>query len=212
MAVKLRVVEVSVNGSLKYLAKDLGIIQDTVLQGWIFSAVLEFLLMLQQVHWLVHQMFFVRTMVASSLMDNQGRKSLLIISFSGMGASILLLFVSFTWKVLAPYSGTLAVLGTVFYVLSFSLGAGPVPALLLPEIFASRIRVKAISLSLGTHWISNFVTGMYFLSVVDKFRISSVYLGFATMCLVTVLYIASNVVETKGRSLEEIELALSPST
>ncbi|WVZ01458.1 hypothetical protein V8G54_027527 [Vigna mungo] len=151
-------------------------------------------------------------MVASSLMDNQGRKGLLIISFSGMGASILLLFVSFTWKVLAPYSGTLAVLGTVFYVLSFSLGAGPVPALLLPEIFASRIRVKAISLSLGTHWISNFVIGMYFLSVVDKFRISSVYLGFATVCLVTVLYIASNVVQTKGRSLEEIELALSPST
>ncbi|WVZ00365.1 hypothetical protein V8G54_026434 [Vigna mungo] len=164
-----------VNGSLKYLAKDLGIIQDTVLQG---------------------------TMVASSLMDNQGRKGLLIISFSGMGASILLHFVSFTWKVLAPYSGTLAVLGTVFSV----------SALLLPEIFASRIRVKAISLSLGTHWISNFVIGMYFLSVVDKFRISSVYLGFATVCLVTVLYIASNVVETKGRSLEEIELALSPST
>ncbi|QCE12933.1 MFS transporter [Vigna unguiculata] len=152
------------------------------------------------------------TMVASSLMDKKGRKSLLIISFSGMGASMLLLSVSFTWKVLAPYSGTLAVLGTVFYVLSFSLGAGPVPALLLPEIFASRIRAKAIALSLGTHWISNFVIGLYFLSVVDKFGISSVYLGFATVCLVTVLYIARNVVETKGRSLEEIELALGPST
>ncbi|WVZ05443.1 hypothetical protein V8G54_018789 [Vigna mungo] len=126
------------------------------------------------------------TMVASSLMDKQGRKSLLIISFSGMGVSMLLLSVSFTWKVLAPYSGTLAVLGTVFYVLSFSLGAGPVPALLLPEIFASRIRAKAISLSLGTHWVS--------------------------VCLITVLYIARNVVETKGRSLEEIELTLSPST
>ncbi|CAJ2651514.1 unnamed protein product [Trifolium pratense] len=62
-----------------------------------------------------------------------------------------LLSVSFSWKVLAPYSGTLAVLATVLYVLSFSLGAGPVPALLLPEIFASRIRAKAISLSLGTH-------------------------------------------------------------
>lgn len=43
------------------------------------------------------------------------------------------------------------------YVLSFSLGAGPVPALLLPEIFASRIRAKAISLSLGTHWVSDFI-------------------------------------------------------
>ncbi|PPR81592.1 hypothetical protein GOBAR_AA39125 [Gossypium barbadense] len=150
--------------------------------------------------------------IASSLMDRQGRKSLLMTSFSGMAASMLLLSLSFTWKVLAPYSGTLAVVGTVLYVLSFSLGAGPVPALLLPEIFASRIRAKAVALSLGTHWISNFVIGLYFLSVVNKFGISSVYLGFAGVCAVAVLYIAGNVVETKGRSLEEIELALNPTT
>ncbi|XP_061338346.1 plastidic glucose transporter 4-like [Gastrolobium bilobum] len=152
------------------------------------------------------------TIVASSLMDRQGRKSLLIASFSGMAASMLLLSLSFTWNVLAPYSGTLAVLGTILYVLSFSLGAGPVPSLLLPEIFPSRIRAKAISLSLGTHWISNFVIGLYFLSVVNKFGISIVYLGFSTVCFVAVLYIAGNVVETKGRSLEEIERALCLAT
>ncbi|XP_047315573.1 plastidic glucose transporter 4-like [Impatiens glandulifera] len=152
------------------------------------------------------------TTIASSLMDKKGRKSLLITSFAGMAASMLLLSLSLTWKVLAPYSGTLAVLGTVLYVLSFSLGAGPVPALLLPEIFASRIRAKAVALSLGMHWISNFVIGLYFLSVVNKFGISSVYLGFSGVCVLAVLYISGNVVETKGRSLEEIERALSPAS
>ncbi|KAL1536925.1 plastidic glucose transporter 4-like [Salvia divinorum] len=148
--------------------------------------------------------------VASSLMDKQGRKSLLLTSFAGMAASMLLLSLSFTWKALAPYSGTLAVLGTVLYVLSFSLGAGPVPALLLPEIFSSRIRAKAVALSLGMHWISNFVIGLYFLSVVTKFGISTVYLGFASVCLLAVMYISGHVVETKGLSLEEIERAISP--
>ncbi|GJV72514.1 plastidic glucose transporter 4 [Tanacetum coccineum] len=150
------------------------------------------------------------TMIASSLMDKKGRKSLLMTSFSGMAVSMLLLSLSFTWKALAPYSGPLAVIGTVLYVLSFSLGAGPVPALLLPEIFASRIRAKAVALSLGMHWISNFVIGLYFLSVVTKFGISKVYLGFASICLLAVVYIAGNVVETKGRSLEDIERELSP--
>ncbi|CAA6665318.1 unnamed protein product [Spirodela intermedia] len=139
------------------------------------------------------------TAVASSLMDSKG----------GKGASMLLLSLSSSWSVLAPYTGTLAVFGTVIYVLSFSLGAGPVPALLLPEIFASRIRAKAVALSLGMHWVSNFVIGLYFLSVVNRFGISRVYLGFASTCLLAVLYIARNVVETKGRSLEEIERALS---
>jgi hypothetical protein len=48
------------------------------------------------------------------------------------------------------------------------------------------------------------------LSFVNKFGISSVYLGFSGICLLGVLYIAANVVETKGRSLEEIERALDP--
>lgn len=154
----------------------------------------------------------IGTAVASSLMDKQGRKSLLITSFSGMAASMLLLSLSLSWKALSNYSGILAVLGTVMYVVSFSLGAGPVPALLLPEIFASRIRAKAVSLSLGMHWVSNFIIGLYFLSVCNKFGISKVYLGFATVCLLAVIYVANNVVETKGRSLEEIERALSAAT
>ncbi|KAM7520259.1 hypothetical protein LguiB_019221 [Lonicera macranthoides] len=152
------------------------------------------------------------TTVASSLMDKKGRKSLLLTSFGGMAASMLLLALSFSWNVLAPYSGPLAVLGTVLYVLSFSLGAGPVPALLLSEIFPSRIRAKAVALSLGMHWVSNFVIGLYFLSIVTKFGISKAYLGFASVCFLAVLYIAGNVVETKGRSLEEIERALSTAT
>ncbi|KAJ1686297.1 hypothetical protein LUZ63_017687 [Rhynchospora breviuscula] len=149
------------------------------------------------------------TAIASSLMDKKGRKSLLVTSFTGMAASMLLLSLSASWKALAPYAGTLAVVGTVLYVLSFSLGAGPVPALLLPEIFASRIRAKAVALSLGMHWVSNFVIGLYFLSVVNKFGISAVYLGFSSVCVLAVMYILGNVVETKGRSLEEIERALS---
>ncbi|KAB2612474.1 plastidic glucose transporter 4 [Pyrus ussuriensis x Pyrus communis] len=149
------------------------------------------------------------TAIASSLMDKQGRKSLLLGSFGGMAASMLLLSLSFTWKALDPYSAPLSVTGTFLYVLSFALGAGPVPALLLPEIFASRIRAKAVSLSLGMHWISNFAIGLYFLSFVTKFGIGRVYFGFAGVCLLAVLYIAGNIVETKGRSLEEIERALS---
>ncbi|KAJ7518339.1 hypothetical protein O6H91_21G064600 [Diphasiastrum complanatum] len=150
------------------------------------------------------------TAVASSLMDKQGRKKLLITSFFGMAVSMLVLSLALSWHALEAYSGTLAVLGTVAYVLAFSLGAGPVPALLLPEIFASKIRAKAVSLSLGVHWVSNFVIGLSFLPVVTKFGVSTVYLVFSAVCLLAVAYVSGNVVETKGRSLEEIELALTP--
>lgn len=43
---------------------------------------------------------------------------------------------------------------TFRFILAFSLGAGPVPGPLLPEIFGARIRAKAVALSLGVHWVS----------------------------------------------------------
>ncbi|KAL3690142.1 hypothetical protein R1sor_016451 [Riccia sorocarpa] len=148
------------------------------------------------------------TIVASSLMDKQGRKKLLTLSFLGMAASMTVLSLSQSWSALAPYAGPLAVGGTVAYILSFALGVGPVVGLVLPEIFASRIRAKALSVSFGVHWITNFLIGLYFLTFVNKFGISNVYLGFSAVCLLAVLYISGNLVETKGRSLEEIEREL----
>ncbi|KAL2632206.1 hypothetical protein R1flu_016892 [Riccia fluitans] len=145
------------------------------------------------------------TIVASSIMDKQPRKKLLTLSFLGMAASMTVLSLSQSWSALAPYAGPLAVGGTVAYILCFALGVGPVVGLVLPEIFASRIRAKALSVSFGVHWITNFMIGLYFLTFVNKFGISNVYLGFSAVCLLAVLYISRNLVETKGRSLEEIE-------
>lgn len=67
-----------------------------------------------------------------------------------------------------------------------------------------------LTLNFPLKQISNFVIGFYFLSVVNKFGISTVYLGFASVCFLAVMYIADNVVETKGRSLEEIQHPLVP--
>lgn len=42
---------------------------------------------------------------------------------------------------------------TYRFVLTFSLGAGPVPSLLLSEIFPSRIRAKAMAVCMDVHWV-----------------------------------------------------------
>ncbi|GJT54502.1 ALP1-like protein [Tanacetum coccineum] len=86
------------------------------------------------------------------LLDSGGRK-VTGLDTKYTDTSMLLLSLSLTWKVLASFSRPLAVIRTVLYVLSFSLGAGPVHALLLPEIFASRIIAKAVALSLYIHWV-----------------------------------------------------------
>lgn len=61
---------------------------------------------------------------------------------------------------------------------------------------------------MAVHWIFNLGIGQLFLPSVNKFGLPAVYIFFAAVCGTTVLYTKSQVVETKGLSLEEIELQL----
>jgi hypothetical protein len=76
---------------------------------------------------------------------------------------------------------------------------------LLPLVPAGR----AVSLAMVTHWVCNFAIGQLFLSAVAAFGVPAVYLFFAAVCFATVAFVGRSVVETKGRSLEEIELAMA---
>lgn len=67
----------------------------------------------------------------------------------------------------------------------------------------------AVSMAMATHWVFNFSIGQLFLPAVTQFGLPAVYLFFAAVCGLTVLYTKSQVVETKGLSLEQIEKQLS---
>ncbi|KAL3632973.1 hypothetical protein CASFOL_025957 [Castilleja foliolosa] len=100
--------------------------------------------------------------------------------------------------------------GMLMFVLTFSLGAGPVPGLLLSEIFPSRIRAKAMALCMAVHWVINFFVGLLFLRMLELLGPQVLYSIFASFCFMAVVFVKKNVVETKGRSLQDIEMALLP--
>ncbi|KAL0354663.1 UNVERIFIED_CONTAM: putative plastidic glucose transporter 2 [Sesamum radiatum] len=102
----------------------------------------------------------------------------------------------------------LSIGGMLLFVLTFSLGAGPVPSLLLSEIFPNRIRAKAMAVCMAVHWVINFFVGLLFLHLLELLGPQILYTIFATFCLIAVAFV--NVVETKGKSLQEIEMALLP--
>lgn len=76
--------------------------------------------------------------------------------------------------------------------------------------FTWKVEVLLCSFSDNYLQVSNFIIGLLFLAVVEKVGVSVVYLGFGAVCALGTFYVSNNVVETKGRSLEEIERELSP--
>uniref|UniRef100_A0A6N2KNH2 Major facilitator superfamily (MFS) profile domain-containing protein n=1 Tax=Salix viminalis TaxID=40686 RepID=A0A6N2KNH2_SALVM len=92
------------------------------------------------------------SVIAMVLMDKLGRKVLLLWSFFGMAVSMGLQVVAASSNMLGSGTLYLSVGGMLMFVFTFAIGAGPVPGLLLPEIFPSRIRAKAMAVCMSVHW------------------------------------------------------------
>ena len=138
------------------------------------------------------------TACAGMLLDRFGRKPLLGGSFAGMGAAMALLAAALALPQLQPWAGPLALAGTLAYVASFAMGAGPVPALLISELFPARLRGKAQAAAMGAHWVSNFFIGQTFLSAVAAVGVARVYAAFAAVCFCGVLFVRVLVPETRA--------------
>ncbi|CAN0858657.1 Probable plastidic glucose transporter 3 [Linum grandiflorum] len=159
---------------------------------------------------LLYGRHFKGSIVAMVLMDRLGRKVLLIGSFSGMAVSMGIQAIGATSLVSSSQSVYLSVGGMLLVVLTFALGAAPVPGLLLSEILPSRIRAKAMAVCMAVHWVVNFFVGLLFLRLLEQIGAFVLYTIFSSFCLVAVIFVKKNVLETKGKSLQEIEIALLP--
>ena len=74
------------------------------------------------------------------MIEKAGRKQLLNQSYTGMAITMLVMAAGFGLPALAAYSGTIALVGTLLYILSFAVGAGPVSGLIVPEINNAVVR------------------------------------------------------------------------
>ncbi|XP_050217208.1 probable plastidic glucose transporter 2 isoform X2 [Mercurialis annua] len=150
------------------------------------------------------------SLAAMVLMDRLGRKVLLLWSFFGMAVSMGIQVTGASSYMAGSGALFLSVGGMLMFVFTFALGAGPVPGLLLPEIFPSRIRAKAMAVCMSVHWVINFFVGLLFLRLLEQLGPRLLYTIFASFCMLAVVFVKRNVIETKGKSLQEIEIALLP--
>ncbi|XP_023920831.2 probable plastidic glucose transporter 1 [Quercus suber] len=150
------------------------------------------------------------SLCALYLMDKQGRQKLLIGSYLGMAVSMFLVVYAISFPLDEQLSHNLSILGTVLYIFTFATGAGPVTGLIISELSSTRMRGKIMGFSFTAHWVCNFLVGLLFLDLVEKFGVSPVYASFGGVSLVAAIFANYFIVETKGRSLEEIEMSLNP--
>jgi MFS transporter, SP family, arabinose:H+ symporter len=143
------------------------------------------------------------TVVAMSLIDRAGRRTLLLIG--SVGCAFCLAGVAWVFAT-ASHQGLLLWL-LVGYIASFSFSQGAVIWVYLSEIFPNRVRAKGQSLGSFTHWAMNaLVSGTF--PVLAARSHAAPFVFFCVMAVAQFFVVLSFFPETKGVSLEDMQKRL----
>ncbi|XP_030172245.1 LOW QUALITY PROTEIN: solute carrier family 2, facilitated glucose transporter member 12 [Lynx canadensis] len=103
----------------------------------------------------------------------------------------------------------LSLASLLVYVAAFSIGLGPMPWLLLSEIFPAGIRGRAMALTSSMNWGINLIISLTFLTVTDLIGLPWVCFIYTVMSLASLVFVVVFIPETKGCSLEQISAELA---
>lgn len=151
------------------------------------------------------------TFVGISLIDKLGRKQLMYIGSIGYIISLAMVGWCF-------YSGASSVLLLIFiliFIASHAVGQGAVIWVFISEIFPNKVRSYGQSWGTGTHWVFaaliTLLTPTFLDSEIGIFKDNPwpIFIFFAFMMVLQLLWVAFMMPETKGISLEELGKMLS---
>jgi len=142
------------------------------------------------------------TFLSVLLMDKLERRFLMGVSAIGLVVALAALSFFFANDKRPAW---LAIFSLVVYVAAFSLGLGPIPWLVMSEIFPADVRSPACALATLANWGSGFIVTAFFHDMLAAFESTGVFLFFAGFCVLCLVFVLLYMPETRGRTLAEIE-------
>ena len=103
-----------------------------------------------------------------------------------------------------PY-GTVALIAANLYVALFNGSWGPVMWVMLGEMFPNQMRGSGLSIAGLAQWLANFGITISFPILLTGIGLTGAYGIYAFFAIVSVVFIAKMVQETKGLELEDMD-------
>ena len=143
------------------------------------------------------------TVVALLLLDQAGRRKLLLAGLAIMAVCLVAIAVAFS--VGSRGVGGVTAVALAAYVGGFAIGLGPIFWLIIAEIFPLAYRGRGMSVASMANWGSNLVVALLFLDLIRLLTPGGTFALFAVMTAAAFAFAWKYVPETNGRSLEQIE-------
>merc|ERR1712070_397645 len=127
----------------------------------------------------------VAVVCSGALVDRKGRRCLLLISSSGIWAAMALLSISLWQNV----SAVVELIALCIFVISFSLGFGPIVYVFNAEIYPLHRRSVGLALAMGMCRVLSAVVSSSFLTLIHVLSAAGALALYSSVALVGVIFI-----------------------
>ncbi|RLU81834.1 MFS transporter [Streptomyces griseocarneus] len=139
--------------------------------------------------------------VSMALLDRTGRRPLFLGGLCVMGVTSLGISAS---SATGHQGGALTVFLLCVFIAAGAVGPAPIFWVYISEIFPQEIRGRAMGWATAAHWSADTLVALTFVSLVHYLTFSGAFLLYAGVTAVSLAVFSRAMVETRGRSLEEI--------
>ncbi|MEL6676427.1 MAG: sugar porter family MFS transporter [Bacteroidota bacterium] len=144
------------------------------------------------------------TMLGLYLIDRVGRKLLMYIGSVGYIFSLTMVAMAFFYD----WQGIAVPAFLFLFIASHAIGQGAVIWVFISEIFPNHLRATGQSLGSSTHWVAAALITLFMPQVLEAAQaggyVGYIFLAFAGMMVLQLLFVIFMMPETKGTSLEEV--------
>jgi SP family sugar:H+ symporter-like MFS transporter len=151
------------------------------------------------------------TIIAVFIADKIDRKKLLVTGNIGMIASLLIMAI-LIWTIGIESSEIIIIICLSLFIVFFGLTWGPILWVMLPEMFPMRARGAATGMAALVLNFGTLLVAQLFPVLNGALSTEWVFLIFAIIGVLAMIFVIKYLPETRGRSLEEIEYDLRKKT
>ena len=150
--------------------------------------------------------FIVFTFIPILFVERFGRRPILMVGVGVMAGALMMI----TALMSGPSGSQSLLLITLIlvYIAAYASSIACLTWVILSEIFPNRIRGEAMSVANLSLWTANSLLLLTFPVIQKHFGLAAPFAVYAGVCVVIVLFVWKCIPETKGKSLEEIEIQL----
>ncbi|MEJ7558020.1 MAG: sugar porter family MFS transporter [Pedobacter sp.] len=144
----------------------------------------------------------VFTFIAIWKVDDWGRRPLYIVGTLGATISLVITGVFFY---LGMTTSIFLIISMTLFLACFAFSIGPLKFVVASEIFPTKIRGKAMGVSIMVMWVADTIMGQLTPVLLREAGSAVTFWVFGFFCMIAFITVYKLLPETKGKSLEEIE-------